>query len=203
MQEFFIVAGAHIIAAMSPGPDFAVLVKSALTESRTRAIAVAAGIAAGVLVHITYSLLGLAFVISQSIIVFNVIKFFGAAYLIWIGIQALRSKGQSTKLRSAPAAEERSVFRAGLSGFLTNALNPKATLFFLGLFTQVIDPTTSSGTKLLYASEMVVATFLWFGLLAVIIARPRIKSIFETAKAKIDKVVGVVLIALGTRVAVS
>ena len=203
MQEFLIVAGAHIIAAMSPGPDFAVLVKSALTENRTKAIAVAAGIAIGVLVHIAYSLLGLAIIISQSIVAFNIIKFLGAAYLVWIGLQALRNKDQSTQLTSDQPVEERSVFKAGLSGFLTNALNPKATLFFLGLFTQVIDPTTSSATKLLYASEMFVATFLWFGLLAIVITRPAIKSIFETAKSKIDKVVGVALVALGTRIAIT
>ena len=201
MQEFLIVAGAHIVAAMSPGPDFAVLVKSALTENRRKALSVAAGIAAGVGVHIAYSLLGLAFVISQSIVAFNIIKFMGAAYLIWIGIAALRSDGGSTELDQPAASIERTYLQAGLNGFITNALNPKATLFFLGLFTQVIDPTTGSVTKLLYASEMIVTTFIWFALLATVITRPAVKTVFEKAKNKIDKVVGVVLIALGARVA--
>ena len=86
-------------------------------------------------------------------------------------------------------------------GFLTNALNPKATLFFLALFTQVISPGTPLFVKALYGAEMSVATFLWFALVATLLTHKRVNRIFSSAKFYLEKAFGVILVGLGIKVA--
>lgn len=92
MSAFLTIAFVHLLAVASPGPDFALAVKNALSGSRSGALWTCAGIAAGILVHVTYCLLGIGLVISQSILLFTTIKWIGALYLIFIGWKALTSK---------------------------------------------------------------------------------------------------------------
>ncbi len=86
-------------------------------------------------------------------------------------------------------------------GFLTNVLNPKVTLFFLSLFTQVISPATSSTMKLLYGAEMIIATFLWFSLVATLMTQKPVIAVYNKIKYLIDRAFGVILIAFGLKVA--
>ena len=98
---------------------------------------------------------------------------------------------------------EISKFAAIRMGFLTNVLNPKATLFFLALFTQVIDPTTPLVVQALMGLEMAVVTFLWFAVVAVLLSHKRVQSKFAVIQHRVEQVFGVLLIALGVKVAVS
>ena len=99
MNEFLIVAGAHLLAVMSPGPDFALVLKMSMVNGRHAAIMGSLGVAMGILVHVLYSLVGIALIVSQSIVLFNAIKLLGAAYLIWIGVP-LRCVSQLNPARS-------------------------------------------------------------------------------------------------------
>lgn len=204
MQEFLLVAGIHLLAVMSPGPDFAMVMRNSLVYSRRTGIMAAIGLGLGILLHVTYSLLGIGLIISQSVVLFNAIKLLGAAYLIYVGVKSLLSKKDAA---SGSESEENNLQKdlpslaAIRLGFLTNALNPKATLFFLALFTQVISPDTSLSLKLLYGTEMSLATFAWFSLVALILTHSRVSAIFAKVKHYIERVFGVVLIALGIKVA--
>ena len=93
--------------------------------------------------------------------------------------------------------------RAIRMGFLTNVLNPKATLFFLSLFTQVINPQTPKFIQVLYGLEMCLMTFAWFTFVATILSHPIIKLKFARIQHRLEKVFGVVLIALGLKVALT
>ncbi|MEK9131457.1 MAG: LysE family transporter [Patescibacteria group bacterium] len=201
--NFLKVALIHLLAVMSPGPDFVLISKNALTYSRRTGIYSAVGLGLGILVHVTYSLIGIGFVISQSIILFSVIKLLGAGYLIYIGINALRSKPQplSTNITASSNPKELSVFGAIRMGFLTNALNPKATLFFLGLFTQVIDPTTPIWVQMVYGLEMSIMTIVWFSLVALFFSHEKVRGRFAKVSHHVDRVLGAVLIALGVKIA--
>ena len=210
LREFLLVAGIHWLAVMSPGPDFAMVVRNSLVYSRRTGILAAAGLAMGIMLHITYSLLGIGLIISKSIVLFNAIKLIGAAYLIYIGVKSLLAKKQSKaeiteemaeEFGDEPAAKDLSTVAALRLGFLTNALNPKATLFFLALFTQVIDPGTAMAIKVLYGAEMTIATFVWFSLVATILTHKRINRGFAGTKHHLEKAFGAVLIALGIKVA--
>lgn len=205
MKEFLLVAGIHLLAVMSPGPDFAMVLKTSMTNSRRSTLWLAAGIGLGILVHVVYSIIGIGFVISRSILLFNAIKWLGALYLIYIGIQALRSKpvklDQTVKeLDEAVHLPSRQSF---LRGFLTNVLNPKATLFFLALFTQVISASTSNVVKIAYGIEMSVVTFAWFAVVGLVLTHDLIRRKFIKAKHQIERAFGGLLVLLGIKVALS
>lgn len=205
MEVFFLVAGIHLLAVMSPGPDFAMVLRNSLIYSRRTGVLAAVGLGLGISLHITYSLLGIGLVISQSVVLFNIIKWIGAAYLIYIGIKSLRSRAVTAGNEPGEYSHNKDISALGAirMGFLTNALNPKATMFFLALFTQVIDPTTSLILKLAYGIEMSVATFLWFSFVAVLLTQKRPQRLFKKFKHRIEQVFGGVLIALGIKVALT
>lgn len=137
--EFITVALVHFLAVASPGPDFAVMLRQALCQSRRNALLTAVGIGTGILIHVGYSLLGIGLIIQQSLVLFSILKIIGALYLTWIAIQCLRSKAGGIHVET-----ENGELQSGLAafrlGFLTNTLNPKATLFFVSLFSVIISP---------------------------------------------------------------
>ncbi len=210
MKELLLIAGIHQLAVMSPGPDFAMVVRNSLVYSRRTGVLAAIGLALGVATHITYSLLGLGLIVSRSVLLFNSIKLIGAGYLIFIGIKSLLAKRESQKEIAEEMKEEfadveskkdLSTFAAIRMGYLTNLLNPKATLYFLALFTQVISPQTLLATKMVYATEMIIATFVWFALVALVLTHQRVNRSFRGVKHYLEKAFGVILIALGIKVA--
>lgn len=129
-----------LLAAMSPGPDFAVVMKNSLFGSRRLGLVTAVGVGLGILLHVTYSLVGIGLLISQSIILFSIIKYIGALYLFYLAYQLLKQKKPEKVEESTEKQITPSPAAAFWEGLLTNALNPKVTLFFLSIFTQVIDP---------------------------------------------------------------
>ncbi len=204
MKEFLLVAGIHLLAVMSPGPDFAMVLRNSLVHSRRTGIWAAVGLALGILVHVTYSLLGIAILIAKSILLFNTIKLIGAAYLIYIGVKSLLSKPQAEtdiEAKTEVSPKDQTPAQSIKMGFLTNVLNPKATLFFLALFTQVIKPTTGISIKMLYGVEMSLATFAWFALVATLLTQKPIRAVYRRFQTKLEKVFGAVLVGLGLEIA--
>ena len=131
--EFLAIALAHLFAVASPGPDFAVVLRQCVTAGTRAGVWTALGVGAGIYLHVAYCILGVALLLSRSETLFGITKLIAAAYLLFLGIQAIR---ESLKPQALPqsASDEVSVrpWRAFGLGFLTNGLNPKATLFFPG-----------------------------------------------------------------------
>jgi RhtB (resistance to homoserine/threonine) family protein len=203
LNEFLTVALLHLLAVMSPGPDFAIITRNSLSYSRNTGIYTAQGIALGTLVHLAYSLIGIGLLISQSIVLFSIVKFIGAAYLIYIGVQSLLVRHTIENVGDILAVQHITPGAALRIGFLTNVLNPKATLFFLSVFTQVIRPATPGFLKVLYGIEISIVTFLWFGIVSFLLSTPGIKTKFVRVQRSVEKAMGAALIALGIRVALS
>lgn len=201
LPEFLTVATIHLLAVMSPGPDFVMITRNSLKYSRKTAIYSALGLGLGILVHVTYSLVGIGFIISQSVLLFSILKYIGAGYLIYIGIKSLKSKPHSITIEKANKAEDISSLAAIKMGFLTNILNPKATLFFFALFTQIINPSTPLGIQILYGIEMMVATFLWFAAVGSLFSLGFIKNKFASFIHYLEKAMGAILIGLGIKLA--
>ena len=197
------VALIHILGAMSPGPDFVLITRNSLMYSRKTGIYSAVGLGLGILVHVAYSLIGIGVIISQSIVLFHVIKFLGAAYLIYLGYKSLTSKPSNLTVNTAEATRDISEWQAIKIGFLTNVLNPKVTLFFLSLFTLVINPQTPFGVKVFMGVEMAIVTFLWFAFVAYVVSHDLVKSRVSKIQHFAERFIGVVLIALGIKVALS
>ncbi|WP_009631886.1 LysE family transporter [Synechocystis sp. PCC 7509] len=190
----------QLVAIMSPGPDFAIICRNSLVYSRRTGIYSALGISLGILVHVTYTLVGIGVIISKSIVLFSFIKLLGAAYLIYIGYKSLKAQ-PSGKINATKSKHDLSRQQAIRIGFITNILNPKVTLFFFSLFTQVISPNTPVSIRALYGLQMFVFTLGWFTLLAVAISHPIVKKRFLSMSHYIEKTMGVILIALGIKVA--
>lgn len=203
LPEFLTIVVIHLLAVMSPGPDFVLVSQNSLMYTRKTGIYTAVGLALGILVHVTYSLIGIGLLISKSILLFSILKFFCAGYLIYIGYKALKAKPQEST--GNIEIKERSLGRvdAVRIGFLTNVLNPKATLFFFALFTQVINPMTPKTVQIVYGLEMSVMTFMWFSLVALILSHKAIKNRFSTISHYLERAFGVILIALGIKVALT
>lgn len=193
----------HLLAVISPGPDFIMCVRNALTYSRKTGILTAIGLAAGVSVHIFYCIAGLALIISKSILVFNSIKLLGAAYLIYIGIKSLLSKSGIVEVSQQTKKEDITSFKAMKIGFITNVLNPKATIYFLSLFTMVITPDTPPAILGILSLIMIIATALWFSLVAIFFTHKKIQGTFNKFQNIFNRTFGGLLIALGVKVALS
>lgn len=196
------VAFVHLLAVISPGPDFIMITRNSLVYSRKTGIYSAIGLGFGILVHVTYSLVGIGLLIAQSIVLFNIIKFIGAGYLIYIGYKSLTSKSSHLNLNESHKRDI-SKLSAIKIGFITNTTNPKATLFFLSLFTLVINPDTPLFVKLIMGAEMAIVTSLWFALVAYLISHSIVKNKLSKVQQKVEKVIGLVLIGLGIKVALS
>jgi RhtB (resistance to homoserine/threonine) family protein len=198
--EFFTLALLHLLAVMSPGPDFALISRNSLLYSRRTGVYSALGIALGILVHVTYSLVGIGLVIAKSPLLFAFIQYSGAAYLLYLGVQSFASASVNETLGTATSHDLNSA-EAVRSGFFTNALNPKASLFFLSVFSQVVKPSTPTALKILYGLEISIVTFLWFAAVALVLSHSSLCKKFTQAQPLLAKGMGVVLILLGLRVA--
>lgn len=201
LLAFFAVASLHFLGVAAPGPDFALVTKNALLYPRRQAVYTAAGIALGLSVHITYCILGLAIVIAESPLLFNSMKYLGAGYLIYIGVQCWRAKKASHDPAAAQTVPSHNthitIFQALRQGFLCNLLNPKATLFFLGLFSVVIKPSTPVWQQLFFGLWMMGVTFAWFAFIACLITHPHTRQKIAHAQSVIVKVMAVLFIIMG------
>lgn len=193
--EFGKVAVAHALAVASPGPDFAIVLKQSVAHGRRTAIWTSLGVGTAILLHVGYSLLGLGLLIRSSEGWFNAVKYAGAAYIAWLGVQSLRARPRS---ENSPAAGDGvappSTHGAFATGFLTNALNPKVTLFFISLFVLVVDPHTPKIIQAGYGLWMSLATMAWFSLVSVLFTRDDVRGRFLRHGHWIDRALGVVFL---------
>lgn len=201
--EFLTVALIHLLAVASPGPDFAVVVRESVTHGRRAGTWTAFGVGTAIFLHVGYSLLGIGLIVSQSIMLFNALKWAAAAYLVYIGFKALRAKPAAGGEAIQVSTVERTPRAAFVAGFMTNGLNPKATLFFLSLFTVVINPHTPLLVQAGYGVYLALATGLWFCLVAMLFSQARVRAGFARMGHWFDRTMGAVLIALGIKIAFS
>lgn len=198
------VALIHLLVVMSPGPDFIMTIRNSLAYSRRSGIYSSIGLGLGIMVHVTYCLAGIALIISRSILIFSIIKYIGAAYLFYIGVKSLRAKSKREEELDT-AVEHHKIdltkVQALKTGFITNVTNPKATLFFLSLFTVVIRPTTPLFVKLIMSSEMIVVTMLWFSIVTVIASHRLVRARIGKIQHYLERFMGGVLILFGLKVA--
>lgn len=191
------------LAMISPGPDFVLVVKNAARYSRRAALATTVGINLGIAVHMSYCILGLALIIAQTPWLFGLLKYAGAGYLIWIGVQALFSRGGLAAATAPGGPERASVRRAFLEGLLCNLLNPKATLFFFSVFTQLLRPDSTLTEKALIGLVIFLLGAIYWPCVALAVQHPRVMALLHRAQRRIDRLLGGVLVALGVKVALS
>ncbi|WP_120510180.1 LysE family translocator [Photobacterium salinisoli] len=187
-----------MLGAMSPGPSLAVVAKHSLAGGRLHGIVTSWAHAFGVGVYALLTLLGLAVVLKQSPTLFQVITYSGAAYLAYLGINALRSKGGvAAKLA---AGEPASMGSAARDGLMISMLNPKLALFFLALFSQFVAVGSGISERAIIVATPLLVDGLWYTLIALVLSRPAVLETLKTRAQLIDRLSGVVLIMLALRV---
>lgn len=205
-MEFITLIGSvtliHLLAVMSPGPDFLIIMKHALSYDRKVSIWTALGIGTGILIHVLYSFIGLGLIISNSPLLFNIIKYAGALYLLYLGVSSIRSSPLVLKDENEDIQESMpGPLKSFRIGFLTNVLNPKATLFFLSLFTLVIGTNTPTPILIVLSMIMVINTALWFMLLSYIITIKKIREKLNAYQKYFNVFFGILLILVALKIA--
>lgn len=190
--------------AISPGPDFVMVSRNSLSYSKVSGIFTALGVATAIWIHVSYSIAGIAIVISNSILLFSIIKYLGAAYLLFSGYKTLTTHSilLSDNITEVPA-DTSTKFQSFKSGFMTNALNPKTTFFFLSIFSQVVTQNTPLVLQLLYGAIISIAHLVWFYLVAIFFSHDAVLGKFQKYQKQIQRIVGASLMAFGLKVALS
>lgn len=195
IYQLFAVAGIHALAVISPGPDFLLISRYSLSTSKRIAIIAALGIAFGILIHSCLALFGISYLISKSHLAYVTLQYLGSGYLLYLGYGSLRSGLSSKKIidEGVQLAKGLTEWRAFVSGFMTNVLNPKAVLFFLAIFTQVIANDTPVYIKAVFGLEMTIATFCWFTLVAIVFSAEKMRKRILSYQKQIDIFFGIAL----------
>lgn len=191
------------INAVIPGADFAMVLRQAVVHNRRAALLTSAGIASSILVRGTYTLLGVGLIVGQSLLLFNILKWAGVAYLVWLAVSALRGPPPKAPEIGEHDGAATSDLRAFALGFLTNLLNPKAVLFFLALFTSLVSVHTGFETKVFYVGSMSLMLFAWFALVSVFFTTASVRQGFYRVGRWFNRVTGITFIARAYRAAIA
>jgi threonine/homoserine/homoserine lactone efflux protein len=207
MIDSQVIAFTVVAAALTvtPGADTMLVIRNALGGGRRGGLATTAGICSGLFVHAALSALGLSLVLMHSAAAFHVLKIAGAGYLVWLGLQSLRSavRGPVEPVPGAVApAGGLTARRYILEGLLSNVLNPKVAVFYLAFLPQFIAPTDPVfGRSLLLAGIHCAEGMLWLGALSFLLERTRRFIVKVTVRRWLDATCGAALIGLGARLA--
>ena len=197
--ETFLLAG--ILLNLTPGNDTIYILSRTIAQGRKAGIMSVLGIATGSLVHTFLAAVGLSVIIAQSPVLFNIIKYAGAAYLFYIGIRMILSESSVINLQKPEKQKYNKIY---LQAVLTNVLNPKVALFFISFLPQFIDPSYSNHylSFIILGLSFTVTGTLWC-LLLVLFASVISAALIKNNKAGnyLTKASGCILVALGIKVA--
>lgn len=201
---FVTVALAHFLALLSPGPDFVLIVKSAIKYGGKKSIGVAAGIASANAVYIGLCLVGVGSILASSVTIMIVLKIAGGIFLIYLAIMALKAKKSSySELANfnPEYMEEKTTFtKEFLTGFMSGILNPKNLLFYLSLFTVVLTNDVNLYFKLALGFWMTLIVFLWDVAIIYFLSANKVRKKFSKAAYYIDKFTGALLGIMGVAI---
>ncbi|WP_426784572.1 threonine export protein RhtC [Serratia sp. 2C06] len=198
LMLFLTVALVHLIALMSPGPDFFFVSQTAASRSRREAMMGVVGISLGIVVWAGVALMGLHLILQKMAWLHQIIMVGGGIYLCWMGSQLLRS----ARAQQAPPAAEAQVAlpkagRSFIRGFLTNLSNPKAVIYFGSVFSLFVGDSVGAGARWGLFLLIVAETFVWFSLVAVVFALPAMRRGYQRLAKWIDGVAGVLFTGFG------
>ncbi|GHE77172.1 LysE family translocator [Thalassotalea profundi] len=204
-EGLLLITSIHLLAAASPGPDFVLVTQQTLTQGKKAGLLCSIGIALGLSIHIIYSALGLAAVIASSETALWLIKSLGGCYLLYLGIKGIKAKATLsiktlTNDNNTVTAHQKSTIQIIGLGFLCNALNPKAPIYFVALFTIVLSPDMPIMHICIYGLWMMMIQLLWFSCVTLLFSRPRVNYAFQKLGHWLDRILGSAMIIMGIKV---
>ncbi len=193
----------HTLAAAAPGPDFVFVSQQTLTNGRRTGLLCSLGIALGLSVHIAYSAFGLAAIVAHSSELLWWVKILGGSYLIYLGSKRLRARASAGHVIQGMKRSTDSPLKIVGAGFLCNALNPKAPIYFLSLFTLVLAPDMPLYQIAIFGLWIMFIQLSWFSFVVTILSIPSVNSKFQRAGHWIDRLLGGAMVLLGIKVLLS
>ncbi|MCS3454719.1 threonine/homoserine/homoserine lactone efflux protein [Aeromonas sp. BIGb0405] len=198
LTSWLALAAICVMGAISPGPSLALIIRNTVQGGQRHGVATALGHGLGVGIYALITALGLAILITQTPLLFDLIRYGGAAFLAWLGIKALLAKPQATGVE---AGEHQSRGRQGaFEGFMVAFLNPQLAIFFLALFSQFVHADTGwrEGSIMMLTAGGIDA--LWYVLVALLLSRGPVLAWLKAKSSVIDKLSGLVLLGLALKV---
>ncbi len=188
-----------ILGALSPGPSLALVIKNTLNGGASQGYATAISHGLGVALYAAITATGIGLLIVQSPMLFDAIKYSGAAFLLYLGIKALMSKKQNIQFANQSDAIDPSI-NGWRDGFLIAFLNPKLAIFFLALFSQFVDADAGWQQKAIMTTTVGLIDMIWYVVIAYAMSRGPILDKLKANSHIVDKVTGSFLILLAARV---
>jgi len=189
-----------IFGAMSPGPSLAVVVQNTLTGGRMQGVITGIAHGLGIVIWAGLTAAGIGLVITQHPVLFDAIRYGGAVLLLYLGIKSFtnRSAASEALSRNTSALHQ----SAARTGFLIAISNPKIALFFLALFSQFVRPEAGITEKIIMALTAGVIDAIWYIVVALVLSQSRLLTWLRSRALVLDRVFGVILVALAIRVAI-
>ena len=196
LTDLISIAGLTVLIMISPGPDLALVARNTVVGGKHAGGWTSIGILCGNLVHIGYCLVGIGWLIANSIIAFTILKLAGGAYLVFLGVQSFRARIDFENHSESRQAQNRKWW---LQGLLNNLLNPKGPLFYLGMLAVFVRPDSSPlYLVLLVCTTIGVSAFFWV-LFVYVLQINAVRERLHAAAKWVGRLLGTVLIALGIR----
>ncbi len=189
-----------MLGALSPGPSLALVLRNTISAGHGQGYATAISHGLGVALYAAIAVTGIGLVIVQSPVVFQVVQYTGAAFLVYLAINALRSSGSKIDLSETVNKLKVHGWR---DGFLIAFLNPKLAIFFLALFSQFVDVNASMQQKLIMIFTVGGIDTIWYCLVVFGLSRGPVLNKLKSNSHLVDKVTGVVLLLLAVRVVIN
>lgn len=196
-MEFLLIASAHFLALLSPGPDFFLIMQASLRLPFRYAIGVCAGITAANALYLIFAVFSLE-IIRETTWLMMVLKYLGAIYLVFIGIMLLKTPIRSfNQQRTGHFLQAHHFGKQFFIGFMSGFLNPKNIIFYLALFTVMVSDKTGLAVRCFYALWMVIVVFIWDCGVVLIIGRDQIRQRLGRSVFVVEKISGLMLTFFG------
>ncbi|MDC1509364.1 LysE family translocator [Oceanospirillaceae bacterium] len=197
LTTWFSLVAICCLGAMSPGPSLAVVLRHTVSNGRIHGVITAITHAIGVALWALLTVWGLALLVVEWPLMYKFLTYAGAAYLMWMGIKALRSNGAGP-LNVVPVAAP--ISEAARDGLMVSLLNPKLAFFFTALFSQFVSAELLLVDKLIMTGTASIIDALWYIIVAIALSHSKVLEKLQRRSALIDKISGVVLLGLALRV---
>jgi RhtB (resistance to homoserine/threonine) family protein len=197
---------AAVALNVSPGPDLIYILSRTIAQGPKVGLASSAGVCSGAIVHVLAAAFGLSAILAASATAFTIVKYIGAAYLIYLGIQALKSRGNTLELTAQKETDTVTPWQTFRQGVLVDVLNPKAAIFFMAFLPQFVRPDHgNSSAQLVVLGLLVILVAIIIESLFVLVAARSTNFFRRNPKATVwlDRALGTIFISLGIRLALT
>ena len=193
------VALVHLAAMVSPGPNFLVLTQTSISQSRRMGVLTAMGIATGALIWSSSALVGISFLFLKLSWLYQGVRLFGGAYLVYLGIKMWFHAAEPLNTTSNLNEKVRDAWSSFRVGLMTNLTNPQSVVFFGSIFTTLLPPEGPTWVRVAAVAIIVINAIWWHCLVALFFSTGKVQRVYRSAKRLINQVTGSILAILGLR----